>query len=305
MNKLLLCLPLVLSGCSFLFTEQQRLIHSSKNEKAELGIQKARVINIKKGNTYYSKKLSCLGNYFYGNNKQFFETADGKTNYQSLIRFTVAPIYDKTAKVYPARSTALSELVINALSKIKGLSIVEIPLGYDLYQSRNNFGLTGNSLPYGPNAPFFSGVQKPPAGVLFPTQYYISGALVQYDERNETGNKDLAANLKYVTAKRDIEKITVGIQLRLVDAASGKVTINPQTNLPNSIYLKNDLWKIANGINFFRIISSSPWGVDYSVETSDPLQYSVNEIIERGVYDLFKTVASLTPEQGKECDNAE
>lgn len=306
-TRLIPCLcTLLLSSCA---GTQLHHLHTQDDPAIRNKIAQARTLKIKKGETLYSKKLECLGEKFFSKaSAQLFSNPDGTINYNSLKRtmtISVAPIMDKTHKVYPAQSTAISDLVINALSRIKGIAVVEIPLDSDYSQSRNRFRYDSPYPFINENIGFMSGsIHRPPVGIVFPAQMYISGALVQYDDNTEAGSKNVNVNMQYVTGKSSVSQISIGMNLRLIDAVSGTANINPKTNMPTNVFLQNDLWKISNGANFFRIISTSPWGIDYSVNTADPVHYAVNEIVERGVYDLMKPLMPLNEDEERECDNA-
>lgn len=306
MKYLVSLCAILLSGCA---TTQLQHLHNQEDPLIKQKINKARSLKIRNGETVYSKKLECLGDKFFAKAKHHFSNPDGSLNYAALkktMTISVAPILDKTQKVYPANSTAISDLVINALHKIKGFAVVETPLdSTDIAQSRNNFGAESSFQFANENISYMlHSIHRPPIGIVFPTRYYITGALIQYDDTTEIGNKNLNMNMKYVTGKSNVSQISIGLNLRLIDASTGTANINIKTNKTTNVFLQNDLWKISNGINFFRIISTSPWGIDYSVNTADPVHYAVNEIVERGVYDLMKPQLGLTEIEERECDNA-
>lgn len=279
MKKILITLgvlPFFLSGCA---NYQLRAAHQLEgNENNVIAkIREARTANIQPNDTYYSPKLSCVG-------EKMSEVLHGDPAH--FVRISVAPIFDKTSKVFPQGSTAISEYVLHSLSRVKGFRLVETPLGYTTMESRNSFNGDNSPFSYYKNPQFLNGFASPPVGVAFPAQYYIAGSLTQYDEFSEIGNPNWSFNADIVQGKRSMTTISVALNLRIVNAATGQVMLS-DSGKSASVYLSSRLYKIQTGLNVFKLISTKPYGVDYSTDVSDPTHYAIQEIVERALYELL------------------
>nr|VFJ69187.1 MAG: Curli production assembly/transport component CsgG [Candidatus Kentron sp. DK] len=222
-------------------------------------IAELRSIQIKKGDTFFTPSLLCLNEIYSAGN------AD--------ITFSVDRVFDKTGKVYPTTSTALSDLILHALSKISQLKIVETPLADTVTESRSNITSdifrTYQQIKEKP-AETLASVRALPVGVIYPSDYYITGALVQYDETSENpeGNRSLAVDIDDFSASNSLTSASIGIQLRLIESSTGKVTKGGGESA--SIILQNRFLSSQTGFNFFRLINTDDYGLDYSVTVEDP-----------------------------------
>lgn len=215
-------------------------------------------------------------------------------NLANLLKISVAPIYDKTDKIFPNDSTALSELVSHSLSYNHAISLVDTPFNTDkAHISRVNLkgeqlgGSIGNSLP---------------------ADMYITGAIVQYDEGDVKPFIEQAGlNLRAFQLNRNVQAITVGLVLRLVQSHDGILHHNKymhRNNIdgytyninidgdmhkpkPQSVFLQNTFFaeRLNGGVT--RIIGSKYWNTNINMAVEDPKMYAVREMVEKGVYELL------------------
>lgn len=133
-----------------------------------------------------------------------------------------------------------------------------------------------------------------PTGVNFPSNYYIAGALTQYDEMGVLPtNHNIGIDIHQYQYSRGLQAITVTISMRLIDSWSGTVMRVKDTNELATVNLTNTFYTLKNSQNFFRLIGEKDYGVDYSVQVADPKMAAVKEMIDKGVYQLLDKF--LTP----------
>ena len=259
---------------------------SESNVAKRLDIAKQRTSSIADNETIFTDKLRCIGK------SQFIN--------ESALRISVAPIYDKTGKVYPGGSTAISDLAINSLSYVKGMRIVETPLSGDISESRVNLlsqkyvylgkGIKDNIVGVA------NKISHIPFGVLYPSDLHITGALVQYDEGTETLSPEIGVDIDAFSANRSVDTISIGLQMRLINSSDGEILSNSKQGKRGSVLLSNKFYKIKLSSSLFRLISSKQYGLDYAVTVEDPKQYVIQEMVEKGVAELL----SVLPNKG-EC----
>ena len=246
--------------------------------------RKDRVLSIKNGDTLYSDSLRCISKH-------------GKLGKKPDI--AVARTIDKTGKVFPAigqkESTALSEMVSHALSKTGMFEILDIPLSSDtMLTSRSSVA----TFPHikdliNKNPGLYGALSAFPAGVLFRSDNYISGALVQYDESSDVpyDNYLTSLNIEPLEVSQQNTVIKIGIILRMINSSSSRLTtINAK---PMSVMMTNRLLAIRKDINLFKIISLKNREFNYVVNASDPKHYAVYEMIEKAIFDLISTPTKL------------
>lgn len=289
-------LALLFAGaCSTTDLKYSRKHYSSEGQREkEREVAEQRAQQIAEHNTFYGKKLECLRDMHAG----FFDTVrqaavqSGVTTGNGYFRMAVAPVRDKTGKVLDANSTALSDMVMDAVSHFRHFDLVETPLAPDsLVESRNNFLHPNYVLPNGVVQNFSStmtSLQQLPVGVNFPSNYYIAGALTQYDEVGALpNNKDIGLDIYQYQYSRELQAITVTLNLRLIDSWTGSVMRINGTNELATVSLTNTFYTLKTSQNFFRLIGPKDYGVDYTVRVGDPKMAAVKEMIDKGVYQLL------------------
>ena len=132
-------------------------------------------------------------------------------------------------------------------------------------------------------------LQHLPVGTIFPSNYYISGAVTQYDETNVLPtNKDIGIDIYQYQFSHNTQAITTTVNLRLIDSWTGAVVRMPESNDLASVSMTNTFYTIKTGNNFFRLIGTKDYGIDYSVEVGDPKTAAVKEMVDKGVYQLLE-----------------
>lgn len=282
-------------ACSTTDLRYTRKYYSSEKQRAKVErIAEQRAEQISEHNTLYGKKLECLRDM----HTDFFNTVrqaalqSGMATGNGYFRMAVAPIRDKTGKVFENNSTALSDMTMDAISHFRHFDLVETPLGPDsLIDSRNSFLHPNYVLPEGVVQNFsatMTSLQHLPVGVNFPSNYYIAGALTQYDEVGALpNNKDIGIDIYQYQYSRDLKALTVTVNMRLIDAWSGTVLRISDTNDLAAVSLTNTFYTLKTGNNFFRMTGSRDYGIDYSVQVGDPKMAAVKEMIDKGVYMLL------------------
>ena len=215
---------------------------------------------------------------------RIYKYTDDYKDGSKLRKISVAPIYDKTEKIFPSTSTALSEIVAHALSHNTAINVIDTP--YNVEDSSISRVIVHQS-------------QGQSIGKSIPANMFVSGALVQYDEGDAKPYLDyLDVSLNTVSLSKDIKSITVGLVLRLVQTADGAINHSKfldrteisdfYQNPPNSIFLENTFFvQNVNG-GVLRIIGSKHWGINGSIGVSDPKTYAVREMVDYAIYELLK-----------------
>lgn len=290
----LLSAVLFAGACSTLDLKYTRNYYNSEGKRAKVQkMAELRSQQISDHQTFYGKKLECLRDMHTG----FFDTVrqaalqSGATTGSGYFRMAVAPFRDKTGKVMDANSTALSDMVMDAVSHFRHFDLVETPLFPDgLVESRNNFLHPNYVLPNGIVQNFSStmtSLQHMPTGVNFPSNYYIAGALTQYDEEGVLPNTNIGVDIYQYQYSRDVQAITVTVNMRLIDSWTGTVVRVNDTNELATVSLTNTFYVLKNTHNFFRLIGSKDYGIDYTVKVADPKMAAVKEMVDKGVYQLL------------------
>ena len=287
---------LTLNACSTATLQATRSYYASEHsrEKAQR-VADARAQQISDGSTFYGKKLQCLSDlhkdFFLAQREALVKSGEAKGD--GWFRMAVAPIRDKTGKVFDINSTVLSDMVMDSLAHFKYFDVVETPLYPDgLIDSRNNFLDPRYIMPNGIVQNFsatMTTLQHLPVGTIFPSNYYISGAVTQYDETNVLPtNKDIGIDIYQYQFSHNTQAITATVNLRLIDSWTGAVVRMPESNDLASVSMTNTFYTIKTGNNFFRLIGTKDYGIDYSVEVGDPKTAAVKEMVDKGVYQLLE-----------------
>lgn len=286
---------LLLSGCAATDLQATRKYYSSEaSRKKAQEAADLRAQTISDGETFYGKKLACLSDM----HKDFFaaQTAAavqaGQLQGNGRFRMAISPIRDKTGKIFDINSTVLSDMVMDAVAKFKHFDVLETPMAPDgLTDSRNNFLDPRYTMPAGIVQNFsatMTSLQHLPVGVIFPSNYYISGAIIQYDEDSVIPpQRDISADIYQYQFQRRADALTTTINLRLVDSWTGAVVRIAGSDELASVNLTNTFYKIQTQHNFFRLIGTKDYGIDYSVTVGDPKTAVVKEMVDKGVYQLL------------------
>lgn len=241
--------------------------------------------------------------------KQIDDTISGGND---VYKVAVGNIYDKTGKIFPASSTAISEMVAHALSYNYGIKLIDIPFGSDWSETRYNPLLGTNSTNLSQNPSLLSS-HSGVSGIVFPSDMYISGALVQYDDLPITKpfGTQITLNIDPLDISTGTKTITVGMILRAASSDSALLLDDGDIEKGRggdraSVYVKNTYFVKNIGANVFEIKSKRLYGGRVSVEVSDPANYVIREMVEAGVYEILKK--SLRPnemsnQQKQVCDN--
>lgn len=260
-----------------LITLRELIAYEFVELESELELQKEELKKIK---AEQEKAVQHLG-----------KIGEEKGNADDVYKVAVADIYDKTGKIFPAESTAISEMVAHALSYNAGMKLVDIPFGDKWNNSRYN--------PQSRNPNLSSQILSPNmgfAGMVFPSDMYISGALVQYDELPMTrpfGTR-ISLNIDPLDLSTDTRTINVGMILRAVNSPNALIMDNShlnqskQTGERASVYVQNTYFVKKIGSNVFEVKSKRLYGGNISIEVADPATYVVKEMVEAGMYKLLK-----------------
>ncbi|QMT35792.1 hypothetical protein H3L96_00495 [Neisseria wadsworthii] len=294
-TAVLLLTTLFAGACSTLDLKYTRNYYNSESKRAKVqAMAEQRSQQISDHQTLYGKKLECLRDM----HADFFDTVrqtalqSGVTTGSGYFRMAVAPFRDKTGKVFDANSTAISDMVMDAVSHFRHFDLVETPLFPDtLIESRNNFLHPNYVLPGGIVQNFSStmtSLQHVPTGVNFPSNYYIAGALTQYDEEGVLpNNHNLGIDIYQYQYSRDVQALTVTVNMRLIDSWTGTVMRVNGTNELATVSLTNTFYAMKNTQNFFRLIGEKDYGIDYTAKVADPKMAAVKEMVDKGVYQLL------------------
>ena len=278
----------ILTGCATRDIKKLRRVDQGK----EFRLNKDRALNIRYNDTAYSKALRDYGialrKYFFtlGFHQQCINKEDKKCIDGILIG--IDNIYDKTGKVFGVQD-GVSDMVLGAFLKLSVFPMVNLdrPSTYGNINVRENLfsGGYSNSEKYTKNPQIISQL---PLGVLKPTDYYVSGALLQYDKKE--ANK-LNFDVKYLSAGRNFDIIDVALDLRVVDSSIGVIAM-PEPKLKSAyISLQNRVVSTSINGEYFKLIHDDAFGMNISHEIGDPTQYAIREIVELAVLEL---VSKLT-----------
>jgi hypothetical protein len=284
-NKImgLTLLAIFFDGCSSHNIKKLREV----NQSEEYTIAQDRVLNIRYNETAYSKALEVYGEYL-----NEYLTKDLKMAKKDIekMRIGVENIYDKTGKVFPEQD-AISDMVLGAFTKLNLLPMVNLnkPSVYGNYSIPENLlsNKYKNYKQYSDNPQLLSQL---PIGVLKPTDYYVAGALLQYDKQkaNETN-----IDAKYLSFGRNFEVIDVALDLRLVDSSLGIIPMPEGGGKSSYISLQNRVITITANGEYMKLIDNSPYGIKISHNIGDPTQYAVREIVELAVLELVSKWTGL------------
>lgn len=246
-----------------------------------------------------------------GTTQALEDIAETIRNGNDIYKVAVGNIYDKTGKVFPSDSTAISEMVAHALSYNYGIKLMDIPFSKDWGETRHNplSGINGADLKQNPNL-----LNNSISGIIFPSDMYISGALVQYDDLpiNRSFGTQMTVNIDPLDISSSTKTITIGMVLRMIGSNDALILDDGDTENSGrggnraSVYVQNTYFVKSIGANVFEVKSKRLYGGRVSVEVSDPVNYAVRELVEAGVYEILKKSlrpSEMSDQQKQECDN--
>lgn len=248
------------------------------DELKEHEIGKDRALNIRYNDTAYSKSLEVYGKYL----KRYLFSKGMRDKDIDSLRIGIDNIYDKTGKVY-GDTDAISDMVLEAFNKLNLFPMTNLsrPSTYSNLDIREDL-LSGN---YRHNKTFANNAQiisQLPIGVLKPTNFYVAGALLQYDK---TKQNKTSLDIKYLSVGRNFDIIDVSLDLRMIDSSLGVVSL-PTNGKSASVSLKNRVVSFSLDGEYFKLIHDDAYGINISQEIGDPTQYAVKEIVELAVLEL-------------------
>ena len=268
-------LGIFFGGCAPRDIKLLRKVEQAKEHE----ISTDRALNIRYNDTAYSRALEIYGQHLH----QFLLENKGlKQKTIDRLRIGIDNIYDKTGKVY-GKEDAISDMVLEAFNKISIFPMVNLskPSTYSNLNIRENL-LAKN---YKGNKNYIKTpnlISTLPLGVLKPTTFYISGALLQYDK---TKQNKTSLDIKYLSVGRNFEIIDVSLDLRIINSSLGVVS-HEEGEKSASISLKNRVVSLSMDGEYFKLIRDDAYGINISHEIGDPTQYAVREIVELAVLEV-------------------
>jgi len=268
---------LIFDGCT---THDIRRLREV-NQSEEYTIAKDRALKIRYNDTAYSKALEVYGSYL----RKYLSEDMGFTKEKiERLRIGVDNIYDKTGKVF-GKEDGISDMVLGAFAKLNLFPMVNInrPSVYGNINIPENL-LSKKYKNYEAYRKKPGLISSLPIGVLKPTNYYVSGALLQYDKKKQ--NKT-SIDIKYASFGRDFDIIDVALDLRLVDSQLGVIPMPDSAGGKSSyVSLQNRVVSFSVNGEYFKLIDNDAYGINISHEIGDPTQYAVREIVELAVLEL-------------------
>lgn len=279
-------LPLLISSCA-----NPRVVG-----KSEIARDKIRALNIQGNETIYSKSLSCYG-------KQLaYLTKIDDIHYDDNV-FLINDIKDKTKKIYDGE-TGISDMVMTAMLRLNYFDVYDYEDG-EIEKSKINF--LHPRYPYTKTMdPEYrkslkssynqvsTALTQMPIGYLKPADFTISGALTQYDDIK---SRDIGLDIHYIGYKNTVNLVDVGLDLRLVYAPEGIVTLEPTKKgyrKSNFVSLKNRLIVGSDNFgNYFRTIDNRKYGISLDHSSGDPKYQAVRETVELGVLELISNLTKV------------
>lgn len=271
----IILLGVLFGGCTPKDIKLLRKVEQVKEHE----ISRDRASNIRYNDTAYSKALEVYGQHLH---RFLLENKNLQQKTIDSLRIGVDNIYDKTGKVY-ANEDAISDMVLEAFNKIGIFPMVNLskPSTYSnlnipenllstKYKGNQNYSKTPNL------------ISSLPLGVLKPTHFYVSGALLQYDK---TKQNKTSLDIKYLSVGRNFDIIDVSLDLRIIDSSLGVVS-HEEGEKSASISLKNRVVSFSMDGEYFKLIHDDAYGINISDEIGDPTQYAIREIVELAVLEV-------------------
>jgi len=242
----------------------------------------SRAENIRVNETVFSQSLVCFGEYL--------KAELPESLIESLSdRFAgISPIRDKTGRVYPATSTAVSDMVAHALAKTGLIRVIDI---VDSQEDRINDFTTFSKIDSKSKTVLESTPQLIPAipkGFLYQPFFHFAGAITEFNEREST---NLDAEIKFFGFDYNSNVIDVALDLRIISSSDGSIGISDRG--PNTISVANRLIFVGTEFDYFRIINDDAYRGQFAYQIGDPRFYAVRELAEYATLELLSNLFSL------------
>lgn len=241
-----------------------------ENILSEEEINNARAESIRDNETYYTRQLKCME-----------ISAFSATKKPIKPIFAVDNVFDETGKLYAPKVPAISHMIQKALIQVKGIEVLETPF-YDISTSRTD--VTQLTPRRGAE---ISKQLHAPVGTLFPSNFYITGAMVEYDESSQLPVSIWRIVVDFFSFRREVVTTTIGIDLRLVNSKDGTVVYNSKSGKRGAVTLRSRFFRISQDTGGFKIVNENARSVDHSVIVQEPKYYAVREMAEKGVVELL------------------
>ncbi|RKZ80250.1 MAG: hypothetical protein DRR19_23900 [Candidatus Parabeggiatoa sp. nov. 1] len=241
-------------------------------------------VHVTKNVTMYTGNLKCLGKQIKKSDQAFKVTA------------AVGKIQDKTGKAKglgKPLTQAASDMALTALSRLNAMDIVAPIDTNDL--------LHLNIEKHNPTPTKLELKRQGNIGGTFKSQFYLTGAITEYNEDlgEKSGGLDIFRKYLDLGISGSDEVFSVAMDLRLVGSTTGTLLKNQKQELL-ALSLKNDIHvKDFNGV-LFRIFNAGlekGGGINYGFRISDPKHLAVREIIEKAVFILIGKLYEVPFEQ--------
>lgn len=286
MLKLILTVAIIISimtSCTTQYINSLRDV----NQTNEFRLSQNRALSIRYNDTAYSKPLEIYGYAL----KKHLASVGLTTEQLNGLRFGVDNIYDKTGKIF-GTSDAISDIVISAFTKMNVFPMLNL----DRYSPYSNLHIRENLLSgQYTSSPYYANnigmIGQLPVGVLKPTNYYVSGALLQYDIKKEDS---INFDIKYASVGRNFSIIDIGLDLRIINSGLGVVVVSGDKNSKSaSVSLINRVVTFSVDGEYFKLVHDDAYGVRISNQVNDPTQYAVREIVELAVLEVVSRLSDL------------
>lgn len=285
----------IMTGCTTQYITSLRDI----DQAGEFDFSQSRALNIRYNDTAYSKALETYG---YALKKHLKSVGLSQAQINQM-RFSIDNIYDKTGKVF-GTSDAISDIVLSALSKLNVFPILNLDKAspYSNLHIRDNLlsGQYSNTAYYANNIGL---IAQLPVGVLKPSNYYVSGALLQYDTKKENS---ISFDIKYASLGNNFNIIDIGLDLRIINSGLGVIVVSGEEKAKSALVsLTNRVVTFSIDGEYFKLIHDDVYGMRISHQLNDPAQYAVREIVELAVLEVISRLSSFDWKKTKaiECIN--
>jgi len=268
--------PIIFLGCAEKTLSQMRQI----DVEYEANTTIHRAYNIRNNDTVYSEPLRVYG-------KQLRKYLKYKNEWDdkvlSAIKIGIDDIYDKTGKVYS--TNAISDMVFSAMAKLGVFPVNNVSNTKNNTNNRIMENLTSENFKI---SKYFrakpSSLYYMPIGVIKPSRFYISGALLEYDKKRKDNVK---LDIKYASFGSKLDLIDMSLDLRIIDSLDGTLAIDEARGTRAFVSLTNRLVTLSRDGEYFKLIKDDPYGITISSDIGDPVLYATRELVELAMLEVF------------------